>query len=173
LIDAEEARQLVYRNRITRALGQKPTVVVDYFVHTWQASDVMVLCTDGLTGQVSDAEIAAVVSRCSPDEAATRLVELANERGGPDNISVIVVRAEPDALDMQAAPPRASAERWEEMDSTVAIRVRRAGGGHARGAVGTCSPHPLTLNRRTCPRLRRWCSDQAIGCGRAARRLGA
>jgi PPM family protein phosphatase len=110
LIDAEEARQLVYRNRITRALGQKPTVVVDYFVHTWQAGDVMVLCTDGLTGQVSDAEIAAVVSRGSPDEAAARLVELANERGGPDNISVIVVRAEMDALDMHAALPRTSAE---------------------------------------------------------------
>jgi len=110
LIDAQEARQLVYRNRITRALGQKPTVVVDYFVHTWQAGDVMVLCTDGLTGQVSDAEIAAVVSRYSPDEAAARLVELANERGGPDNISVIVVRAEPDALGMQATLPRTSAE---------------------------------------------------------------
>jgi protein phosphatase len=110
LIDTEEARQLVYRNRITRALGQKPTVVVDYFVHTWQAGDVMVLCTDGLTGQVSDAEIAAVVSRGSPDKAAARLVELANERSGPDNISVIVVRAEMDALDAQAAPPRTSAE---------------------------------------------------------------
>ncbi len=110
LIDAEEARQLVYRNRITRALGQKPTVVVDHFVHTWQAGDVMVLCTDGLTGQVSDAEIAAVVSRCSPDEAAVRLVELANERGGPDNISVIVVYAEVDALGAQAALPRMSAK---------------------------------------------------------------
>jgi protein phosphatase len=110
LIDAEEARQLVYRNRITRALGQKPTVVVDYFVHTWQAGDVMVLCTDGLTGQVSDAEIATVVSRGSPDKAAARLVELANERGGPDNITVIVVRAEMDALDVQAALPRMSVE---------------------------------------------------------------
>ena len=110
LIDADEARQLVYRNRITRALGQKPTVVVDYFVHTWQAGDVMVLCTDGLTGQVSDAEIAAVVSRSSPDKAAARLVELANERGGPDNISVIVARAEMDALDVQTALPRVSAE---------------------------------------------------------------
>ncbi len=113
LIDAEEARQLVYRNRITRALGQKPAVVVDYFVHTWQAGDVMVLCTDGLTGQVSDAEIAAVVSRGSPDKAAARLVELANERGGPDNISVIVARAE---MDAPVTPPRTSEEpawkRW-------------------------------------------------------------
>jgi serine/threonine protein phosphatase PrpC len=116
LIGAEEARQLVYRNRITRALGQKPTVVVDYFVHTWQAGDVLILCTDGLTGQMSDAEIAAVVSRGTPDEAAARLVELANERGGPDNISVIVARAEPDALGNQAAPPRPNPQpawkRW-------------------------------------------------------------
>jgi len=115
LIDAQEAHRLVYRNRITRALGQKPTVVVDYFVHTWQPGDVMVLCTDGLTGQLSDAEIAAVVSRCAPDEAAVRLVEVANERGGPDNISVIVVRAEPDVLDRQAAPQASAQPAYKKL----------------------------------------------------------
>jgi len=156
LIDAEEARQLVYRNRITRALGQKPTVVVDYFVHTWQAGDVLVLCTDGLTGQVSDAEISAVVSRCSPDEAAARLVELANERGGPDNISVIVVRAEPNALATQAAPPRASAgpawNHWVRLWPFVFVALAAVVLVVLLALVVLLGLVPLTLNPADLPK---------------------
>ena len=103
LIDAEQARRLAYRSTITRALGQKPAVEVDRFQHTLQVGDVIVLCTDGLSGPVKDAEIAAAVSRRSPDEAAARLVDLANQRGGPDNISVIVVRVAPDTLPASGA----------------------------------------------------------------------
>jgi protein phosphatase len=97
LIDAEKARYLP-RNRITRALGHRETVEVDHFLHTLQVGDVIVLCTDGLTGQVQDAEIATLVTQYSPEEATARLIELANQRGGPDNISVIVVRVGPDTL---------------------------------------------------------------------------
>jgi len=116
LIDAEKARHLSYRSTITRALGPKPSVEVDHFQHTLQIGDVIVLCTDGLSGQVQDAEIAAAVSRYSPDEAVSRLVDLANQRGGPDNISVIVVRVRPDTLPVQAATPapRAAAKpAWQ------------------------------------------------------------
>lgn len=121
LIDAEQARNLPYRNTITRALGQKPAVEVDHFLHTLQAGDVIVLCTDGLSGQVQDAEIAAAVSRYSPDEAAARLVDLANQRGGPDNISVIVVQAASNTQPVAeasapyraaAAPARRLLEAW-------------------------------------------------------------
>lgn len=103
LIDAQQARHLPYRNTITRALGQKPAVEVDHFLHTLQAGDAIVLCTDGLSGQVQDAEIAAAVSRYSPDEAAVRLVDLANQRGGPDNASVIVARAASDTQPVMKA----------------------------------------------------------------------
>jgi PPM family protein phosphatase len=106
LIDAQQARSLPYRNTITRALGQKPAVEVDHFLHTLQAGDVIVLCTDGLSGQVQDAEIAAAVSRHSPDEAAARLVDLANQRGGPDNVSVTIVQAASDTQPvMEASSP--------------------------------------------------------------------
>lgn len=105
LIDAEQARNLPYRNTITRALGQKPAVEVDHFLHALQAGDAIVLCTDGLSGQVQDAEIAAAVSRYSPDEAVVRLVDLANQRGGPDNISVIVARAASDTQPVMEVAP--------------------------------------------------------------------
>jgi serine/threonine protein phosphatase PrpC len=121
LVDAQQARNLPYRNTITRALGQKPTVEVDHFLHTFQVGDVIVLCTDGLSGQVEDAEIAAAVSRYSPDEAAARLVDLANQCGGPDNISVIIVQAASDTQPVMeasspsriaAAPARRILDAW-------------------------------------------------------------
>ena len=58
------------------------------------AGDAVVLCTDGLWGTTEDGEIARVVSQHAAQAAADRLVALANERGGPDNITVIVVRVE-------------------------------------------------------------------------------
>lgn len=105
LIGAEQARHMAYRSTITRALGPKPVVEVDHFQHTLQVGDVIVLCTDGLSGQVQDAEIAAAVSSYLPDQAAARLVDWANERGGPDNISVMVVRVVPDIPSAPAATP--------------------------------------------------------------------
>jgi protein phosphatase len=81
-------------NVIFRSLGPEPLVAVDIEgVHPIHADDVFVLCSDGLSGLVSDAEIGAVVSVLSPNEACRLLIDLANLRGGPDNITVIVVRA--------------------------------------------------------------------------------
>jgi protein phosphatase len=57
-----------------------------------QAGDVFLLCSDGLTGQVPDLEIGALLNCLDPQEAAQTLVDLANLRGGPDNISVVVAR---------------------------------------------------------------------------------
>lgn len=110
VIDAEQARHLAYRSTITRALGQKPAVEVDYFLHTLQVGDAILLCTDGLSGQVQDAEIAAAVLRYPPEEAATRLVNLANQRGGPDNVSVIIVRVVPDTPKSATPLPRPVAQ---------------------------------------------------------------
>jgi len=80
------------RHVVTRALGQRPQVKVDLFVHKLRPGDRLLLCTDGLTGPLPDAEIRAIVQRRTPQEAARRLIEAANERGGPDNVSAIVVR---------------------------------------------------------------------------------
>jgi PPM family protein phosphatase len=56
-----------------------------------QAGDVFLLCSDGLHGYIEDHEIAAVLQH-SPDEATAKLIDLANQRGGRDNITGVVIR---------------------------------------------------------------------------------
>ena len=63
--------------------------------HEIKAGDIYVICSDGLSGPVSDREIGAVVSALSPKDACRFLVDLANLRGGPDNITVLIVRFDP------------------------------------------------------------------------------
>jgi protein phosphatase len=83
----------ISKNIITRSLGPSPTVRVDLEgPYSVQAGDVFLLCSDGLSGQVSDDEIGLVLSCLPPAEAVHALVDLANLRGGPDNITVVVAR---------------------------------------------------------------------------------
>ena len=72
----------------------KPEVKVDVAdqPHPLPDDSVLVMCTDGLTNLVEDGEILHVVSMHLPDGACKRLVTLAKERGGPDNVTVIVAR---------------------------------------------------------------------------------
>ncbi|NBO93360.1 MAG: serine/threonine-protein phosphatase [Planctomycetia bacterium] len=91
-IDPDEVED-VPSNVIHRCLGPEPLVQVDVEgPHDIQPGDVFLLCSDGLSGPVSDAEMGAVVSVLPPAEACRFLVDLANLRGGPDNITAIVVR---------------------------------------------------------------------------------
>jgi PPM family protein phosphatase len=83
----------VPKNIITRSLGPNATVQVDREgPFPLQAGDTFLLCSDGLSGQVPDAEIGAVLSCLSPEEAVQSLVHIANLRGGPDNITIVVVK---------------------------------------------------------------------------------
>jgi PPM family protein phosphatase len=91
LLSREEARTSSNRHIITRALGMHQHTTVDLAEYTIEPGDWYLLCTDGLTGQVSDAEIRDTVLSAEPQDACDRLVNLANERGGPDNITVLVV----------------------------------------------------------------------------------
>lgn len=77
---------------ITRFLGDPGGVQPDVFVETLRAHDRVVLCSDGLTRHVTDAEIAARAADDDPARATARLVALANERGGEDNVTVVVYR---------------------------------------------------------------------------------
>ena len=80
-------------NVIVRSLGPEPLVQVDVEgPHPLQPGDIFLLCSDGLSGQVTDAEIGAVAGCMPPAEACRFLVDLANLRGGPDNITVLIVR---------------------------------------------------------------------------------
>ena len=96
----EEARDHPQRNEIYRCLGVDKDVEVDLFTEQVQDGDLLVLCTDGLSGLVSDDELRAIVQQYQPEESVRRLVERANENGGPDNITAIVVRV---ALEKEAA----------------------------------------------------------------------
>jgi serine/threonine protein phosphatase PrpC len=83
----------VGRHVVTRALGTRPHVEVD--VHgplVLGRPDRVVLCTDGLTGTLTDQEIGAIAGGFAPQEAATRLVHAANQKGAADNVSAIVIQ---------------------------------------------------------------------------------
>src|SRR6185295_3827923 len=97
LITAEQARSSPHRNVITRALGYQPGVTVDLFRLPLQIGDRIVLSSDGLHGLVTDAEIAQIATSAPPDTAVQQLIDLANNRGGTDNITVVIVQVE--ALD--------------------------------------------------------------------------
>ena len=97
ILAPEEAQIHPQRNIITRALGADTSVEPDLFQGWLLPADVLVLCSDGLTVHVADGELREVVAGLDPETAARRLVGLANERGGSDNITVILIRAEPAA----------------------------------------------------------------------------
>jgi PPM family protein phosphatase len=96
----EPISNFIGKNIITRSLGPNPNVQVDLEgPHPCQVGDTFLLCSDGLSGQVEDAEIGAVLVCLPPAEAVQALVDLANLRGGPDNITVVCARV----LDRQIA----------------------------------------------------------------------
>jgi len=88
-----EAPGYISKNIITRSLGPNAAVNVDLEgPHAVQAGDTFLLCSDGLSGPVADDEIGAVLLTLPPSKAVQALVDLANLRGGPDNITAIIVR---------------------------------------------------------------------------------
>jgi serine/threonine protein phosphatase PrpC len=97
LISPDQAHALPFRHLITRAIGHQVDVEMDCFQLPLQTGDLVVLCCDGLYGLVSDAEIGQIVTSEPLEAAADGLIDLANQRGGFDNITVIVVGV--DALD--------------------------------------------------------------------------
>jgi protein phosphatase len=95
----EEAEQSERRNIILQALGPEPRVKVDLTYQPLSLGDTIVLCSDGLSGQVKKDEIAELVVK-NPDlmTLCAKLIETANSRGGPDNITAVVARFEGDGL---------------------------------------------------------------------------
>lgn len=92
-ITLEEARRHPERNMITRAVGGEKTVRPDFFRFDVEPGDVVLLCTDGLFGELEDEVICAMAQgEASMHQLAARLVEQANIHGGKDNISVICIR---------------------------------------------------------------------------------
>ncbi|MFL6267213.1 MAG: Stp1/IreP family PP2C-type Ser/Thr phosphatase [Actinomycetes bacterium] len=99
-LSPKDAERHPQRSVITRALGIDPEVEFDLFTYKLQVGDRLLLCSDGLSDVVEPTQIRNVLLRVrSPQKAARQLITVANEQGGPDNITVIVV----DAVDESAA----------------------------------------------------------------------
>ena len=90
LITKEEARSSPHRNVITRAVGNRDYVEVDTKVVDLQVGDHFILCSDGLHGYLEEHEIPAIAA-LGPRASAKKFIDLANERGGRDNITVVHV----------------------------------------------------------------------------------
>ena len=91
LISEEEAKNHEWRNLITRALGTRPQVAPDTIELDVKRGDVFVISTDGLHGLVEPEEILAEIQRTANRQSSVEyLISLANERGGPDNITAVI-----------------------------------------------------------------------------------
>ncbi len=89
----EEIANFQYKNVIVRALGMKETVKVDSILDIPKADDIYCLCSDGLSGPVTDAEIKEVLTSAKDLESACdELIQRANKNGGPDNITVVLAK---------------------------------------------------------------------------------
>lgn len=107
----DEARHDPRRNVVTRSVGVAQSVEVDVvrLDEPMRPGDTLLVCTDGLHGQVTDDELGRLASGESLDHACRELIQLANQRGGPDNITVAMARREAPADDPYAPPRRAHA----------------------------------------------------------------
>ena len=126
-----EAERHPQRSVVTRALGVEMSVPVDETIVDLQPGDRLLVCSDGLTGMVDDASIAALLDRESdPQRAAEALVRAANDGGGVDNTTVIVIAVD-DANDARPSPLRTETLTSPPRDAALAsaaARERSAGG---------------------------------------------
>lgn len=94
ILNSDDVEHHPLRNVITKAVGARDTIDLDLVEHDLLPGDLLMLCSDGLHGMLSDGEIAKLLVPVpeSLDEATARLVDAANEAGGRDNVSVVLLR---------------------------------------------------------------------------------
>ncbi len=129
----EDVPSYIPKNVITRSLGPHANVNIDLEgPYNAAAGDIFLLCSDGLSGQVTDEELGAIIGCLSPDEAVQTLVDLANLRGGPDNISIVIAHVQgelppivppPELTDLEPSPPpqSQSAPFWIASGGCLAV----------------------------------------------------
>jgi serine/threonine protein phosphatase PrpC len=150
----EEAAEHPQRSIITRALGPEPDVEIDLHTHRVRAGDVLLLCSDGLTGMIGEDDVAEILAGAPRlADAGRALVEAANDAGGRDNITVVLFRLEevgagaprpaqpPPAKTARAprvVPPRGSEERARApLPRKVKLLAATAAAIIVIGALGT------------------------------------
>ena len=94
VLTQDQARYSQHKNLVTRALGVDPTVVPEINDYDTRQGDIYLLCSDGLSDMVEDEDIGTILRRSAADleMAAAQLVQRANDSGGHDNVSLILVR---------------------------------------------------------------------------------
>jgi protein phosphatase len=135
----EEAAEHPQRSIITRALGPEPDVEVDTWTYPVQADDVLLLCSDGLTSMVSEERVTEILTRAQGlESAAQALIDAANQAGGRDNITVVLVRLEEvqSSADGTGDQPTAVGMAPPTQIPTVAERSGAAGSSSG-GTAGT------------------------------------
>ncbi|WP_342374465.1 Stp1/IreP family PP2C-type Ser/Thr phosphatase [Myxococcus stipitatus] len=114
-ITKEQAATSQYRNVITRAVGIQESVQVDTLIVDLMPGDMFVLCSDGLHGYVEDEEMLPIVSGMAPADLPKRLIDIANERGGKDNITAVVVKVAGDSAAMASEETSEAQSRMEAL----------------------------------------------------------
>ncbi len=168
----EQAAEHPQRSIITRALGPEPTVNVDTWTYPVRAGDVLLLCSDGLTSMISEAEVASVLAETDDlNLAAERLIAAANEAGGRDNITVVLFRLEEVGVDgggatdhtmvvTPAARAAMEAEAAKARDAAAASRPESTqrdaaqatdAAGSAPSATSAVAPPPGLSQTRAIP----------------------
>jgi protein phosphatase len=112
LLTREQTLKHPQRNLVTRAVGIRPDVEVDLYRPKLHRGDTLILCTDGVSGELSDEQLAQIVGTRLPADAAEELVAEANALGGTDNATALVVRPE---------PPNSAASAWLERNWIRAV----------------------------------------------------
>jgi serine/threonine protein phosphatase PrpC len=120
LLTEEEAAHHPDRNVILRSLGVQPTVEVDLAAVRAEPGDCFLLCSDGLSSVVPEPDIRVVLERNQTADAARLLVDLANQRGGPDNVTVQVVRIPGGE---RAGEPRTDEARTVRSPGSAPVRI--------------------------------------------------
>jgi serine/threonine protein phosphatase PrpC len=122
-ITEEEALTHPRRNVLYQALGQGTEVEIHTFNQKLQVNDVIILCSDGLWGEVSESELKEVLFNApSPRAAAQQLIDMANASGGPDNITAIIIQVS----DQDTPGPLYSTQQNKNLDDTnPSLRINR------------------------------------------------
>ncbi|MCL4287867.1 MAG: Stp1/IreP family PP2C-type Ser/Thr phosphatase, partial [Thermoleophilia bacterium] len=155
----DQAADHPQRSVITRALGPEPTVDVDTLTFSARPGDVFLLCSDGLTTMLDDEDVAAVLDREEGlERVARRLVREANERGGRDNITVVLFRLE--TADEGAAGEGETLIGPAAAAAGLSAESMRSAPGSSGGAAAEAPRAPRRRPRRPAPAApppeRRW-----------------
>jgi len=164
LLTEEQARTHTQRNVITRSLGTQPEVEIDLFREVLEEGDTLLLCSDGLSGMVSDEELEQTAERFVPQESVYHLIERANENGGADNITAVIARVQELGVEppgvrqpVSVGGPELSDEDTARLFAPVGAGISVAARNTGTLAPGSSLPHvssPLTsAESDTSPQL--------------------